>query len=218
MRRWTRFRDRADAGAVLADAVVEALGDDRPAGPVVLGLPRGGVPVAAVVAVRTGGTLDVLAVRKVGAPHHHELAIGAVASGGLLVRNEEVIAHLGVSSDAFERRAAVARQELADQERRLRRGRPPVGLAGRVVIVVDDGLATGATMRVAVRAVRGAGPARVVVAVPVGSPDACAQLAEVADVVVCPHQPPDFSAVGSWYADFSATTDDDVLRLLAAAH
>ena len=218
MRRWRRFRDRADAGAVLADAVLAEvpvdplhIGDH----PVVLGLPRGGVPVAAVVASRVGGALDLLAVRKIGAPDHHELAIGAVASGGLVVLNVDVIAHLGVTAAALERRTVIARQELADQERRLRGGRPLPILAGRTVIVVDDGLATGATMRVAVQAVRAAGPARVVVAVPVGSPEACAQLADVADIVVCPRRPADFSAVGAWYADFSATTDDDVLRLLA---
>ncbi|MET0457617.1 MAG: phosphoribosyltransferase family protein [Ilumatobacteraceae bacterium] len=216
MRRWRRFRDRADAGAVLAGAVADAVGRSDARAVVVLGLPRGGVPVAAVVAARVDGVLDVLAVRKIGAPAHHELAIGAVASGGFVVLNDDVIAHLGVTAGDVERRTEIARTELAAQEGRWRSGRPPVALAGRVVVVVDDGLATGATMGVAVRAVRAAGPARLVAAVPVGAPDACQRLGAMADVVVCPRRPADFGAVGAWYADFSATTDDDVLRFLTA--
>jgi predicted phosphoribosyltransferase len=212
-----RFRDRAEAGRVLADEVVARLGANSPDdAPLVLGLPRGGVPVAAPVAERVGGELDVLVVRKIGAPHHHELAIGAVASGGLIVLNEQVIRHLGISPDDVERRTAIARRELAEREQRLRGDRQPPSPAGRTVIVVDDGLATGATMKAAVRAVRTAEPHRLVVAVPVGPPDACAEVAELADELICPLQPPLFGAVGEWYADFSATTDEDVLRLLAA--
>jgi putative phosphoribosyl transferase len=157
----------------------------------------------------------MLAVRKVGTPGHVELAIGAVASGGLVVRNDVLVAQLGLRERAVERRVAIAKKELEAQERRLRGDRPRPVLADRIVVLVDDGLATGATMRAAVLAVRTAGPRRIVVAVPVGPPDTCAELATVADDVVCPMQPPDFMAVGQWYADFSTTTDDDVLRLLA---
>jgi len=210
----SRYVDRDDAGAQLADAVTTALGPAAPADVVVLGLPRGGVPVAARVAARLGAVLDILAVRKVGTPGHTELAIGAIASGGLVVRNDDLVAQLGLRDRAVERRVAVARKELEDQERRLRGDRPRPPLTGRIVVLVDDGLATGATMRAAVLAVRTAEPRRIVVAVPVGPPDACAELATVADDVVCPLQPPDFMAVGQWYVDFSTTTDDDVLRLL----
>ena len=159
----------------------------------------------------------MLGVRKIGAPQHHELAIGAVASGELVVLNDHVIAMLALGDAAVERRTDVARHELVEQERRLRGDRPRPSLAGRTVILVDDGLATGATMRAAVVAVRTAGPQCLVVAVPVGPPDTCAELEAVADIVVCPRQPSRFVAVGEWYADFSATTDADVLRLLAAS-
>ena len=214
--RLRRFRDRAEAGRLLAEEVHARIGVGDPP-PLVLGLPRGGVPVAAPVAARIGGDLDVLVVRKIGAPHHHELAIGAVASGGLRVLNEQVIGHLGVRPEEIERRTEVARRELVERERRLRGDRQRPSLAGRTVVVVDDGLATGATMRAAVQAVRTAGPARLVVAVPVGPPDSCADLGALADELVCPLQPATFGAVGEWYADFTATTDDEVLRLLADA-
>jgi putative phosphoribosyl transferase len=211
----SRYADRQDAGDRLADAVAASLGAVAPNDVIVLGLPRGGVPVAAPVAARLGATLDILAVRKVGTPGHVELAIGAIASGGLVVRNDLLVAQLGLRDRAVERRLAIAKKELDGQERRLRGDRPRPVLADRIVVLVDDGLATGATMRAAVLAVRTAGPRRIVVAVPVGPPDTCAELATVADDVVCPMQPPDFMAVGQWYADFSTTTDDDVLQLLA---
>jgi putative phosphoribosyl transferase len=211
------FVDRTDAGEVLGDAVADALGPDVPGSDVVvLGLPRGGVPVAAVVARRLGATLDLLAVRKVGTPGHVELAIGAIASGGLVFVNDSLVVQLGLRRRAVEDRLDVARRELDDQERRLRGDQPRPELGGRIVVVVDDGVATGATMRAAVLAVRTATPRRVVVAVPVGPPDTCAELATVADDLVCPLQPPAFAAVGQWYRDFSTTTDEDVLRLLAA--
>jgi putative phosphoribosyl transferase len=208
------YRDRTDAGQVLAD---ELGGHQFDGEPVVLGLPRGGVPVAAPIAERLGGHLDVMTVRKIGAPHHVELAIGAVASGELVVLNDDVIRQLGVRDRDIDRQTSVALRELAQQERRFRGDRPPPPLAGRTVVLVDDGLATGATMRAAVRAVRTAAPERVIVAVPVGPPDTCAELALLADELVCPLRPASFSAVGQWYVDFSATTDEDVLKLLGAA-
>jgi putative phosphoribosyl transferase len=211
------FVDRTDAGEVLAAAVADALGPDVPGSTVVvLGLPRGGIPVAAPVARRLGATLDLLAVRKVGTPGHVELAIGAIASGGLVFINEPLVAQLGLRQRDVDTRLDVARRELDDQERRLRGDRPRPELEDRVVVLVDDGVATGATMRAAVLAVRTADPRCIVVAVPVGPPDTCAELAAVADDLVCPVQPPAFTAVGQWYRDFSTTTDEDVLRLLAA--
>ena len=209
-----RFRDRADAGRVVGALVAELIdGDDAP---VVLGLPRGGVPVAAAVAEATNGVLDVLTVRKIGTPHHAELAIGAVASGGLVVRNDDLIRQLGLGGRAVERRIAIARQQLAEQEARFGGGRHRPDLRARVVVVVDDGLATGATMRAAVGAIRTAAPAKIIAAVPVGAPDSCALVAALADVLVCPLQPAGFHAVGQWYENFSATTDAEVIRLLAA--
>ena len=209
--RWSRYRSRVEAGRVLADDVAGRVSAGRV---VVLGLPRGGVPVAAEVAARLGAPLDVLTVRKIGTPGHVELAIGAMASGGLVVRNDDLIARLGLSAADVATRVEIARRELDDRDRRLRGDRPPPDLADAVVVLVDDGLATGATMRAAVGAVRSAGPAQVVVAVPVGPPDTVAELATLADEVVCPRQPPGFVAVGEWYRDFSATTDDEVIALL----
>jgi putative phosphoribosyl transferase len=212
--RWSRYRSRRDAGRVLADEVAARL----PEGPVVvLGLPRGGVPVAAEVAQRLGAPLDVLTVRKVGTPGHVELAIGAVASGGLVVRNDALIARLGLRAHEVAARVDVARRELAERDARLRGDRPRPALSGTTVVLVDDGLATGATMRVAIAAVRAASAARVVVAVPVGPPDTVAAIAALADEVVCPRQPPDFVAVGQWYREFGETTDAEVIALLGDA-
>lgn len=208
-----RYRDRAEAGEVLAEVVAGELAGAA-VNPVVLGLPRGGVPVAAEVAAALGAPLDLLAVRKIGTPGHIELAIGAIASGGLVVRNDDLIDQLGLDERDVAPRIDVARRELAEQDRKLRGDRPRPPLAGRTVIIADDGMATGATMRAAVAAVRTAEPAEVVVAVPVAPPDTCEELAELADRVICPWRPEGFSAVGQWYRDFSATTDADVLRLL----
>jgi putative phosphoribosyl transferase len=209
-----RYRDRRQAGEVLADAVADALAalPERPV--LVLALPRGGVPVAAPVAERVGAPLDVLLVRKVGMPGHEELALGAVADGGVLVRNDSVLKVTGVDEPTFERAVARARAQLDERARALRGDRPVPSPAGHAVVLVDDGLATGATMRAAVAAAQGAGAAAVVVAVPVGAPETCAELARLADAVVCPLQPNGLGAVGAWYDDFTQTTDAEVRALL----
>ena len=207
-----RFRDRTDAGRVLADAVSgRAAGD----GVVVLGLPRGGVPVAAEVSRALGAPLDVFVVRKLGTPGHRELAMGAIASGGVRVMNDDLVRRLGVPPEAVEAVVGVELAELHRREAAYRSGRPPLELTGRTAVLVDDGLATGATMLAAVGAVRAAGAGRVVVAVPVGSPEACDRLRAQADDLICLHEPVDFGAVGTYDSDFAQTSDDEVRRLLA---
>ena len=181
---------------------------------VVLGLPRGGVPVAAEIAAHLDAPLDVFVVRKLGVPGHEELAMGAIASGGARVLNEDVVAGLDIPASMVE---AVTRQEQAELQRRERlyRGdRGPVAARGRLVILVDDGLATGASMRAAVTALRAREPAYLVVAVPVGAPATCAAFEAIADEVVCAVTPSRFVAVGLWYEDFSQTTDEEVRQLL----
>jgi predicted phosphoribosyltransferase len=212
------YADRAEAGRRLAPAVVRALPPGAGARALVLGLPRGGVPVAAeVAAALPGAALDVLLVRKLGVPDHAELAFGAIASGGAQVLNPDVlaIARLG-AADVAAVTAAEAR-ELARRERAYRGDRPPPAVAGRTVVVVDDGLATGATMRAAILALRALDARQVVAAAPVGSDEACALVGAEADALVCPLVPPRFAAVGHWYADFGEVGDDDVRRALAAA-
>lgn len=205
------FRNRADAGRVLAQHLRHLAGSDL----VVLGLPRGGLPVAAVVATALGAPLDVLVVRKLGVPGHPELAMGAIASGGVRVLNTAVIASLGLTAADVDRVGALEEAELARREETYRPGRDPADVAGRVVVLVDDGLATGATMRAAIDAVRARSPARVVVAVPVGARETCDRLAAEADEVVCVHTPAAFHAVGQWYDDFAQTTDGEIRALLA---
>jgi predicted phosphoribosyltransferase len=182
---------------------------------VVLALPRGGVPVAYEVARALAAPLDVLVVRKLGAPGHPEFAMGAVASGGISVLDEDFVATNRIPAQALADVVLRERAELARRERAYRDSRPPVAITGQVVIVVDDGLATGSTMHAAVLALRRQGPARIVVAVPVGSRQACSMLAGVADHVICALTPEPFSAVGLWYTDFSETSDEEVRRLLA---
>ena len=184
---------------------------------VVLALPRGGVPVGAEVARALGAPLDVFLVRKLGVPGHEELAMGAIASGGVRVVNETVARQLGIPADVVDAAAEREGQELARREAAYRDGRPAPDVRGKTVILVDDGLATGSTMRAAVAAVRRARPAAVVVAVPVGSAETCADFRGEADVVVCAEEPEPFFAVGTWYDDFSQTTDDEVRELLAQA-
>jgi predicted phosphoribosyltransferase len=184
----------------------------------VLGLPRGGVPVAYEIATRLDLPLDVLVVRKLGLPWQPELAMGAIASGGALVRNEEVMRYLDGRVDAFEAVRARELHELERRERDYRGDRSPLELRDRTVIVVDDGLATGATMEAAVRALKASGAKRVVVAVPVASSEARDRIAAVADEVVCLATPMFFSAVGQWYREFGQTSDEEVRDLLVRAH
>jgi len=207
-----RFRDRSDAGRRLAEKL--AAYADRP-DIVVLGLPRGGVPVAFEVARTLAAPLEVFVVRKLGVPGHEELAMGAVATGGVRVFNDEIVQGLGIPEDQIDAVAARELQELARRERAYRNGRAPLDVTGKTVILVDDGLATGATMRAAVRALKQQGPERIVVAVPTASPNTSAGLKAEADEVVCVITPEPFVAVGYWYDDFSQTTDAEVGDLLA---
>lgn len=209
-----RFRDRVDAGRRLAERLSSYAG--RP-DVIVLGLPRGGIPVAYEVARALGAPLDVFVVRKLGWPMQPELAMGAIASGGVIVLNEEVIEMVGAGRELIESVADEERRELARREREYRGDRPPPSIRGRTVILVDDGLATGSTMRAAARAVREQDPARLVIAVPVGAPETCESLRAEADEVVCVLQPPFFQAVGLWYDRFEQTTDAEVRRLLEDA-
>jgi putative phosphoribosyl transferase len=209
-----RFRDRADAGRALGSELGEyARRDDV----VVLGLPRGGVPVAAEVARELGAPLDVFLVRKLGAPGHEELAMGAVATGGVRVLNEELVHRLGLSDEEIAHVVAREEAELARRERLYRGDRERIAVEGTTVILVDDGLATGASMRAAVAALRLDRPARVVVAVPAGAPESCEDLRPEVDELVCLSSPHPFYAVGLWYDDFTPTTDDEVRTLLAEA-
>jgi predicted phosphoribosyltransferase len=208
------YSNRREGGLALAHLLQSYAGRTDV---VVLALPRGGVPVAYEVALALGVPLVVFTVRKLGVPGHPELAMGAIASGGVQVLNEDVLAWYRPSAATVE---AVARAELRELDRRervYREGRPLVPVERRTVILVDDGLATGSTMRAAVRSVRQLHAARVVVAVPVGAADTCAAMHHEADAVVCALTPDHFTAVGAWYADFSETSDDEVRHLLAQA-
>lgn len=208
----SRFADRRDAGRQLA-AVVRAL---APADAVVLGLPRGGVPVADEVARAIDAPLDVLVVRKLGLPSRPEVAMGAIGEEGAEVVDDGIVGRGGVTPDEFAAVLSRERAELESRVRRFRGDRPPLPLAGRTALIVDDGVATGATARVACRVARARGAARVVLAVPVGSPRAIGTIAE-ADEVICVEAPPGFMSVGMQYRDFRQTRDDEVAEILAAA-
>jgi predicted phosphoribosyltransferase len=208
----SRFRDRREAGRRLAARL--AAYANRP-DVRVLALPRGGVPVAYEVARALDAPLDVFVVRKLGVPGHPELAMGAVATGGLRVLNESVVRALRIPERVIDAVAAEEQRELARRERLYRGERPPPDVRGRTVIVVDDGLATGATVNAAVEVLRGLKPARIVVAVPIAPPETCAALRAKVDEVVCAVTPEPFYAVGLWYEDFSPTTDEEVRDLLA---
>ena len=208
----SRFPNRRVAGEILAGDLRDCVARGNA---IVLGLPRGGVPVAHEVARALALPLDVFIVRKLGVPGHEELAMGAIASGGVRVLNREAIENLRIPEAAIKDVTAVESAELARREELYRAGRPPLLLRDLQVILVDDGLATGSTMRAAVAAVRELGAAQIIVAVPVASPDAYEILAAEADAVVCPLRPARFQSVGEWYADFSQTTDEEVRSLLA---
>ncbi len=209
-----RFHDRHDAGRRLAAELREYAA--RP-DVIVLALPRGGVPVGAEISEALRVPLDVFVVRKLGVPWQEELAMGAIASGGVRVLDEDMIRAARVGREDVERVSAMEQRELERREHHYRGDRPFPTLTGRTVILVDDGLATGSTMRAAVMAIRRAGPARIVVAVPVAAPETCDAFREIADEIVCAETPEPFYAVGLWYEDFTQTSDDEVFELLEHA-
>jgi len=208
------YPDRRAAGRVLGDQVALVVPEGEPT--IVLGLPRGGVPVAAEVARRLGVPLDTFGVRKLGAPGQPEFALGAIATGGIRVVNEAVVSRLGLARGEFDALVAREAAELARREHAYRDGRPPPAIAGKTVVLVDDGLATGATMVAAVRAAWVPGPARLIAATPVASLEGAAAVRAEVDEFVCPLYPPDFMAVGQFYDDFAATSDDEVRDLVGA--
>src|SRR5688500_3637399 len=211
-----RFANRGDAGRRLA-AALAAAGYDRENDLLILALPRGGVPVAYEVARRFDAPLDVFLVRKLGVPGHEELAMGAIATGGVLVLNDDVLRHAHVGEAELEQTARREAAELARRERAYRRDRPPPGVDGKTGIVIDDGLATGAGMGAAAEAARRLNPRRLIVAVPVAAPETCEHFRGLVDDVVCAVTPTPFAAVGMWYEDFSQTSDEEVRELLERA-
>jgi predicted phosphoribosyltransferase len=214
MPRTPLFRDRRDAGRQLATALGRYAGQP---GLLVLALPRGGVPVGYEVARALHAPLDVFVVRKLGVPGHEELAMGAIATGGVRVLARDVIESLGLTERDIAVVAAQEQVELEQRERNFRDGRPAPEVRGHTVILVDDGLATGSTMRAALLALRAQSPARLVVAVPVGAPDTCNAMRRDAEDVICATTPEPFMAVGAWYADFTQTDDTEVRALLREA-
>ena len=208
------FRDRFEAGRILGGRVARVIQDPSA---VALALPRGGVPVGFEVAQALHDDMDVFMVRKLGVPGHEELAMGAIASGGVRVLNEALIRQLRLPPDVVEAVTAREQRELARREAFYREGRPPVPLEGRTVILVDDGLATGATMLAAARAIRQRQPKRIIVAVPVAAPQACQEFRAHVDMIICAETPDPFYAVGVWYEDFSQVSDLEVRELLERA-
>jgi len=210
------FRDRIEAGQVLAQRLKGVIRDSNP---IVLALPRGGVPVGFEVAKALHSDLDIFLVRKLGVPGHEELAIGAIAGGGIRVLNQTLIRELGLTSLVIDSITARERREIERRERLYREHRPPLAVGDRTVILVDDGLATGATMLAAARALRIQRPKRIIVAVPVASREACEEFRRHVDETVCAETPEPFYSVGSWYENFSQTSDAEVRELLErAAH
>jgi putative phosphoribosyl transferase len=208
------FRDRTEAGRILARRLKAVVADSDA---LVLALPRGGVPVGFEIAQALQADLDVFLVRKLGVPGQEELAMGAIASGGIRVLNESLIQYLEISPSTIERITAREQDEIERRERAYRDGRPALPITNRTVILVDDGLATGASMLAAARAVRAQKPKRIIVAVPVASRDACEEFRRHVDDVICAETPEPFYSVGSWYEDFSQTSDSEVRELLERA-
>lgn len=208
------FEDRVDAGRRLA-AELEVY---REQAPIVLGLPRGGVPVAYEIAVALGAPLDVWVVRKIGAPFQREFGIGAVAEGGEIVWNDEALTFIGLSEQELRELAADEEKEIQRRVRLFRRNRPPPEIRGQTILLVDDGIATGGTILAAIRALRKQEPTRIVLAVPVASSDTLEKLRAEVDDVVCLEPTPFLNAIGLWYQDFTQTSDDEVIRLLERAH
>lgn len=209
-----QFKDRREAGKFLADKLQEYANRDDV---LVLALPRGGAPVAYEVAEALDAPLDVFVVRKLGVPGHEELAMGAIASGGTRVLNRDVVMGAGIDNDEIDRVAARERQELRRREQTYRDNRAAPEIEGKTVILVDDGLATGATMWAAVVALRQLDPAQIVVAVPTAPPETCAEFEDEVDRIVCGITPEAFGGVGRWYQNFAQTTDDQVRDLLRQA-
>ena len=205
------YRNRSEAGKHLAAKLTTYANRDDV---LVLALPRGGVPVAFEVAKALGAPLDVFLVRKLGLPGHEEFAMGAIASGGVRVLNDEVVDYLEISDEVIDAIAAIELEELERRERVYRGGRPKPVVDGKTVILIDDGLATGSTMRAAVAALRQLNPARIVVAVPVSAPETCDEYKMGVDEIICAATPKRFYGVGRWYRDFSQTTDEEVSELL----
>ena len=209
-----RFRDRHEAGERLADALEESAVLDPAVRPLILGVPRGGIPVAAIISDRLGADLDVLVAHKLGAPGNPEFAIGAVAEDGTRILDTDLVERYGIGDDYVERETRDQQVEIERRARSLRSGRSPIPVTGRVCVVVDDGVATGATLEVSLRLVVSAGADRVIAAVPVGPPATISRLERTVDAVICPVQPAAFFAVGAWYEDFRQVSDETVIELL----
>lgn len=205
------FENRAAAGRAMSSRVADIVGD-RDA--LVLGLPRGGVVVAYEIAERLGAELDVYLVRKLGTPQHPELAMGAVAQGGVKVLNQDVVRYHGISEEQIETTVRIESEEIDRRERLYRGSRPAEGIEGRVAVLVDDGLATGATMKAAIMAIRKQNPELLIAAIPVGAPKVCEDIEAITDELVVLEKPSMFFAVGAWYEEFEQTTDEEVVHLL----
>ena len=208
------FRDRTEAGQILASKLTKYVNQ---VDTVILALPRGGVPVAYEIGKELGLPIDIFVVRKLGVPGHEELAMGAIASGGVRHINRDVVDQLGIDSETIEAASRREQKEIERREELYRGQRPPLDVRDKTVILVDDGLATGSTMRAAIAALRQHQPARIVVAVPAAAPQTCSEIADEVDEIICAATPETFYAVGQWYQEFSQTTDDEVRELLARA-